>query len=514
MKTNITRLICLLLTLAVIFAAFAGCEKRTTNTIVDGEDETFDAADDETTEDADDADDGDTDGDSKSSKKSSKKTTSKSSKSSTKTTSVAEVNSSVANNEATVKENQKNAVKDADSLSQEELIKSIPKSLKGKTVTVMSWNPIKDVTGAETVVSNFEKQTGIKVEWKQKAYENYDSEIVAAINSGNSPDIIRYFCPAIGRMALTQDAKSATGYDFKGSIWDKNVTSAYTVKGKIYGVNLKNTFNQQPMVVAYAQSTIDRYKLEDPYELWKSGKWTFDKFKEICREFKAATNNPGWMTSCHLDYMFFSNIHFITFNGKEYINNTNDSKFVKAMQECANMRDDITCGAMREPDKLENGTYLFNTDNILTFRRTDPHYSTLKGNDDLYCVPVPTQKGKTYYQHFSEYEAYGFPKGCKNGAGAYFFLRYYLNKDNYDANTFFNNKQTMEVYNWCMSQNNIDYTIESTLTKVVGNENADFDSFLRTVYKAAQVQNKISEMQPLVKRAVQQANKTLNQQFK
>ena len=40
-----------------------------------------------------------------------------------------------------------------------------------------------------------------------------------------------------------------------------------------------------------------------------------------------------------------------------------------------------------------------------------------------------------------------------------YFLRYFLDGSHYDLDSFFCNKQNLEVYNWCMSQTN---TIWST----------------------------------------------------
>ena len=398
----------------------------------------------------------------------------------------------------------------ADSLSWKDLLAQMPSSLRGTTFHVYSWNPIKDVTGAEKVISDFEKQTGITVKWTVGNYDNYIQEIAALINSGDAPDLMRYNDPSPAKMYLNQDVEKATGYDFKGDIWDKNVTSAYSVNGKIYGVNLKNTFNQQPTVVTYSMSTIDRYNLEDPYILWKNGQWTYEKFIDMCKQFKEETGRPGWMTSGHMEALWFNHVNMITFDGKKYKNNLSDPAVLKALQTAANLRaDGIVAEAMREHDKLENGTYLFFTTNVLATRRTDFHFATLKADDDLYAVPFPTGMNSTYYGNMQEYEAYGIPKGAKNPGAAYYFLRYYLNADNYDKDMFFVNNQTLEAYNYCMSQPNIHYTFDGSLTGLVGESNGDLAKFIRTGGTAAQVKNKLDEVDNLFDRAVKYGKETV-----
>ena len=206
---------------------------------------------------------------------------------------------------------------------------------------------------------------------------------------------------------------------------------------------------------------------------------------------------------------WFNNVNFFTFDGKKYKNNITDASVLKALQQSANnLTDGITCEAMREHDKLENGTYLFFTTNILATRRTDFHFSTLKSNDDLYAVPVPTGINKTYYVHMQEYEAYGIPKGAKNAGAVYYFLRYYLNADNYDEDMFFVNNQTLETYKYCMAQKNVHYSVDGAMVAQVG-DSSILATFIRTGGTAAQVKNKLDEVSNLYERAAKQANKTL-----
>lgn len=514
--TKFKRIVCLLLAVAMVFS-LAACGNSNTESIVDlGEDEEWgieadtpenstDVGTDGETSDAEgtgDKNDGSTSGVDSNDKNKSDKNNNTDKNNTDKNN-----NTDKGNNDNKKPSVQTPTIDNPDKLSWKELLAQMPSSLRGTELNVYSWNPIKDVTGAEKVISDFEKQTGIDVKWTVGNYDDYDSSIAALINSGDSPDIIRYNHPSPDKMYLTQDVKTATGYDFSGDIWDSRVTSAYSVNGKIYGVNLRNTFNQQPTVVTYAMSTIDRYKLDDPYTLWKNGDWTWDKFIEMCKEFKEETNRPAWMTSGHMEPLWFNNVNMIAFNGKKYTNNISSPDVLKALQQSANfLADGITCEAMREHDKLEDGSYLFFTTNILAARRTDFHFSTLKSNDDLYCVPVPEGFGSKYYVHWQEFEAYGIPKGAKNAGAVYYFLRYYLDAENYDEDMFFVNDQTLETYKYCMEQKNSHYTIDGALTGVVGESNGDLATFIRTGGTAAQVKNKLDEVKGLFDRAVKHGN--------
>ncbi len=492
MKDYLSKILCLLLCLALALSITA-CGSAKTSSFTLDDDEEWDIDEDGDTEQGEDADGDGEDGDASGSSKSTKSGSTKSGESGKSKDDVTAA-----------------AVSNADAMSLDQLAASIPAELKGKTFTVFSWNPVTDVTDADKVVKKFESATGIKVKWTKGSYETYNTKIAALQNAGKAPDLIRYISPDPSRMYLCQSLEDATGYDFKGAIWDERVMSAYSYNGKHYAANLKNTFNQQPTVVMYKPSIISRYKLEDPYTLWKSGQWTYEKFKEMCRSFKSQVGRPAWMTSKQIDLLWLNDIDLITFDGTKYINNLKSPAVISGLQEVVGNKGDLCPESAADGDKLENGTYLFYTSNILALRRTDFHFTESKADNDIECVPFPTQAGKPYYTNFQEFEAFGVPKGSKCGAAAYYFLRWYANADNYDAKTFFNSEKILETYNYLMSQKNYNYNVDRLITKAAGIEFGDIDKMVRTgEMTAAQVETKLDSVSPFFNKAVKQANDTL-----
>ena len=477
MKTYLSRVLCLLLCLALIFS-LAACGNKNTSSFNLDDDDSWDIDDGDDVDTGDDADIDDTTSDGK-----------------------------TGNKKAA------DAVADADSLSLAQLVAKMPSKLRGTTIKVCSWNPVTDVTDADKVVKKFESQTGIKVKWNQVSYDDYDSKVTSLISAKNSPDLIRFITPAPSRMYLCQDLKTATGYDFKGAIWDSRVTSSYTYKGKIYAANLKDTLNQQVSVLEYRPSQIKRYKFEDPYTLWKNGQWTYDKFKDICRAFKAEVGHPAWMTSSVLDYLWFNDIDLISFNTKtqKYEQNLASPKVINGLQEIIRNRGDISPEAASANDKFEDGTYLFYSNNVLTARTTDFHLTELKAKNDLEAVPFPTQPGKTYYTNFQEFEAYGVPKGANNGPAAYYFMRFYLYPGNYNESTFFCSTKILEVYKYLMSQTNYNFNVERQITAAAGNAYGNVNTMVRTGEMTVdQVKSKLDSVTPFFNKAVNQANALLD----
>jgi len=424
------------------------------------------------------------------------------------------VDQSVANKNTKVVEA---AVADADSLSWNQLAAQIPANLKGKTITVYSWNPAKEVTGAEKVIANFTKQTGIKVNWVTGGYEDYDQKVAAMINAGNSPDIIRYQHACIHRMALCQDIKSATGYACDGAIWDSRITPLYTVKGKVYGVNLKNTLVQQPFSIQYRQSLIEELGFEDPYVLWKNGQWTYEKMIDMCKAYKELypNNRTPLMAYDHTDIIRMAETDLITFDGNKFTNNVKSPELFKALKEmCTLKKNGVTSSAMRHISFYEDGLVLFMFFNSISARVTNANMSNVKKEDDHYMVPLPDMGSWSPNADttvLAEEEAYGVPKGAKNGECVYYFLRYYLNADNYDENTFFVNSQALEAFKSMMSKSRFTANLSGSLLDVVdgGPGMAGLSDWIRQGGEAAQLQQELDTINPIVELATKKANEAL-----
>lgn len=334
-------------------------------------------------------------------------------------------------------------------------LKNIPSSLKGSTVFVYSWNDASAVSGAESVIESFENSTGIKVKWQTGSYDNYSTEIAALVSSGKAPDVIRLKNMDHAILSL-MDPLVASGYDFSDDIWDKNVLNYYTIYDYAYAVNRQNTLIQQPHVVFYNTKTIKQYNFEDPYELWKKGKWTWDKFYEMIKEFHDETGYYSWSPHYFFEIMYMNGTSLVKRDGNKYVNNTSDKNIVQGLSKMVNMIND---GYVDPVDINYNGfpagKNLFMSTSCIGGRRTHFYFTTVKEDNSIAMVPYPTITGQKYYQLYSEYEAYGIAKGAKNAKAVPYFLAYYLDGSKYDQNTFFPNVKMLEVYKWCRQQENV-----------------------------------------------------------
>ena len=339
-----------------------------------------------------------------------------------------------------------------------DVLASMPKELRGTTLNFYNWNPMNEYLGASAAIKKFEKATGIKVKWNVVAFDNFQTQISAAIAAGDpntAPDIVRIRTANPVPLQSLQPITN-TGYDFNDDAWNKEIMEHFTYNGKTYGVALQNTHLGTVNILMYNTSLVDQYDLEDPYQLWKNGKWTWSKFIEISKQFKKASNKP---------YAFASNlwepwfqIHGISApvvlqNGK-FVNISTSSEFVNIAQK---LSDTFISEQLFAPElqstAFNNGDILFFGHSALFARSKNAYFPSLKEAGSLSAVPFPAVDGQSkYYVGSGEFEAYGIANGAKNPKAAPYFLRYFLDAENYDMKAFFTSAQVLEVYNWSMKQ--------------------------------------------------------------
>ncbi len=389
----------------------------------------------------------------------------------------------------------------------------MPANLKGSTIVFFNWNELNSITDAQKAVNAFTKDTGVKVDYQVGNYQTYVTEIAAMQAAKKAPDVVRMkdLNPAL--LAMLQPL-SKTGYDFSDAAWDQDVMTRYSYKGVSYATNMVNTVMQQPDVLLYNKKLLSKYGLDDmdPYALWKKGQWNYDKFVEVLTAFKDEAGDS------YLPFSYFKSQSFAQLQGSDFVlytengfkNNVTDPKLTDGLRKMIQLREDglISENGAYQRQAFEAGNVLFFHDAIIGARKTHFYFTSLKAEGTLGIVPLP-QIGNTYTQLFAELEAYAVPIGAKNAAAVPYFLRYWLDADNYNVNQFFTNKIALEVYNHCMKQKNrlMTYNYGYVMT----NENGFGDklaSIMRST--AAGVATHLNSMKNELESAVRGTNRILD----
>lgn len=334
-----------------------------------------------------------------------------------------------------------------------------PSSIRGKTIEIFNWNPSTEYTEMSSLIAAFEKASGCKVKWTVAAYSDYNVELAARVAANNAPDIIRFTGANVAELELAQPL-SNTGYDFSGSEWDQALMKYYTVNGKCYATNTSNSFVCSPYLIAYNKDLVGRYDFEDPYTLWKNGKWTMEKFVEMCKDFYRITGVQGAQLYKYDSYLLNCGYQgIISYKDGRYGSNMSDPKCLALWQKSYKWTEE---GAFQHKNWDQvgflNGKYLFMEVMAIHLRTANPYYSDLISTGSLGVVPWPTpisSDSSTIYTTFGEYEAYGIAKGAKNAEAVPYFLEYVLNSNNLkNKNSYFYSSEALEVYQHVMSNKN------------------------------------------------------------
>ena len=325
------------------------------------------------------------------------------------------------------------------SLSWEEIKATIPKDAAGKTIEIYDWNEIGAVAQAKKVLDNFTKETGIKYTWTVESYDTYSTKLAARVASGSSPDLIRVREEVPSWYKYLQPITNS-GYNFNDSAWDKRVMKSYTFNGKVYAVNMADSPYYYPMVTIYNSNLIEKYGLEDPYTLWKDGKWTWDKMHEIAEKFvKAAGSGYYGITSTFGEYAYSIGCPPVSFDGQKYVSNLSHPQTVKAWQYMNTAyQKGIYDKTIMDVNGMNSGKVLFGMLAEIGLRKGHFYIRELKNKGYAKAVPIPAVDGQEeYYQIVAENGAFGIPQGAKNLEIAPYLLRYMLDRNNYDMTNFY-----------------------------------------------------------------------------
>lgn len=172
------------------------------------------------------------------------------------------------------------------------LVTELPdKDLKNKTIKWLAHYKINPVDGKapSASIQLFNKKYGGKITETITTYETRYDQLATLVMSGKSPD----FFPAddmdtFPKGAIKNMFDPVDDYvDFSADTWAdvKDVNDQFSLNGKHYIVVIEPT---PDIVCFYNKTTIEDNGFEDPAELYKEGKWDWDVFEKMCKDFTDA----------------------------------------------------------------------------------------------------------------------------------------------------------------------------------------------------------------------------------
>lgn len=336
-----------------------------------------------------------------------------------------------------------------------DVYKNIPKNVK--QIKVLLWYTPDDAEQA--MIDAFEKKFGIKVKLICTDNAGYLTKLTTLVASKSAPDVAMLYdfpAPVIKGLFEEIDTVSAAkggAFDFeKDSAIDMNAVKLASWKGKRYGVNLKGNWQcDRPMVVVN-RTLFHNKGVTDPYTLWKSGKWNWSSFTD-CAEKMTYKNNgiqvygAGSGDDISMIYQLVSSTgtSMITINNADgnITNNFSNANVLKALSLVTKIRNSGWCTPRGSTwNMFTNGQCAMFLSGASVVKK-GREFTSMK--DDWTAVPIPCPDGQEIITPYST-NAFGIPKGAKNGIAGSYFLRYFLDGNNMNIRNTFLNEETYKTW--------------------------------------------------------------------
>lgn len=335
-----------------------------------------------------------------------------------------------------------------------------PAKFRGTTFEYLTWTDTRQsgdtVNEENKVFSDFEKATGVTVKPTKIAYSTFDETLASRMSAGNIPDMLYLNGLILPRMQYLQPI-SGLGYDFSDSkVWDQDTMKNYTVKGKSYGFNLtgSKTLMYRPKILCYNKAELKKYELEDPYTLWKQGKWTMKKLISMSKTYYKKTGNPGYSVGSFWEYAQLQGMQgAFAFDGTTVKNNLTEKKFSDTMGEVLDWKEaGFLSSTLSDATRFDNGKQLFFSYNASVMRDGNALFANMKKKGQLGVAPMPAIDGQSTQYMLGEQSAFGVLKGAKNAELAPYFVKYYADKSHYNESKWFFSDEALAVYNESVSR--------------------------------------------------------------
>lgn len=320
-------------------------------------------------------------------------------------------------------------------------LKNIPQKLQGSTVTFAVWGD-ENASEYAKVAKLFTKKTKINVKFVEYDEAKYISTIVEQNAAGKGPDIVITNCTFPTAVEAVQELPSY--FNLNDGFWDKRVTEALSAKGKKYFVNSYNSpFLSGGVFVFYNKRLFSNNNITSPQDYVDRGEWTFENLEKCLREAYAKGFDGGSIQPIELWPAFNAgllNYDPSTATFTSGLNNaTQKSDIVASLKFVAKL--------YKEGVISNNPLRRFGSGNM-AIAVTGNYGTKFNGwfkdisPSSLGIVNLPdTFNGKKTNYMGTYQRGYGIGKDAKNIEGAYYFLRFFLDLDNYSeakANIFVN----------------------------------------------------------------------------
>ena len=315
-----------------------------------------------------------------------------------------------------------------------------------KVDTKIKWMAWWDIQEASPAVEVFKKLYGTPAN-KPKGYESVDDAnvfvnikvttyadrytgLAKLVQSDDSPDCFPFEICNYPYSVYQNLFQSLDGViDFTTDDWAdyKEAIDKFNWGGKNYCPIMSLT---PTSYLWYRKSVVEEAGLDDPWELYEKGEWTWSTFMEMARKFSDPENGKYVLDGYNPENNFVctTGTPLVSLEGGKLVSHMNDANIEKCLDMLRSF--DNTQEKLRYPRDTENswtpsynewadGNTLFFEDGSWRYEETWRKFKKKNKweDDEINFVPFPQMDGAdTYYQEMKQ-DAYMFVSGSKNADG-------------------------------------------------------------------------------------------------
>ena len=315
-----------------------------------------------------------------------------------------------------------------------------------KVDTKIKWMAWWDIQEASPAVEVFKKLYGTPAN-KPKGYESVDDAnvfvnikvttyadrytgLAKLVQSDDSPDCFPFEICNYPYSVYQNLFQSLDGViDFTTDDWAdyKEAIDKFNWGGKNYCPIMSLT---PTSYLWYRKSVVEEAGLDDPWELYEKGEWTWSTFMEMARKFSDPENGKYVLDGYNPENNFVctTGTPLVSLEGGKLVSHMNDANIEKCLDMLRSF--DNTQEQLRYPRDTENswtpsynewadGNTLFIEDGTWRYEETWRKFKKKNKweDDEINFVPFPQMDGAdTYYQEMKQ-DAYMFVSGSKNTDG-------------------------------------------------------------------------------------------------
>lgn len=321
-------------------------------------------------------------------------------------------------------------------------------NLEGKKLRMLVWNSNWTERDEDTIAA-FEKKFNCKVEVTNANYESYFNIISTQLSSGKPFDIIRLHRAHFPHAAIAKmiqpiedyvaEEDLTTTYKKPGVDWD------WTVLNSSWNNHIYYTLSARPCalpVMIYNKVLFQKFGLEDPMTLWKSGKWNLATIENYAKQVKAADKNMYFYDSTvskalcsHAtgDAGYFE----ITKDGTVKWLGANTALYNKTVESMRLLNLSHLEESSARLDSLTSGKCMLHSmelDQLITQTKTIEDSAAFgKDINNLGVVPIPYNDNGSY--NSTGVTGYASSRGCDPTAAIALTVFYASQNEGWDTNT-------------------------------------------------------------------------------